>query len=119
MHTTEIPRREWTHQLDQFSKAHDGWLVSLNVAAADKGAQAEFRLLPLVGVTSEPGEAGTISIGVAEPTGQQVTHTIHSPRRVWIEKTDSGADAMLEIEATDGTKSTLRFRSAVLPQHAG
>lgn len=117
MRTIEIPRKDWGGRLDEFSRVHAGWLVSLDILAESSiGAQREFRQLPLVGITAEPAEGGTISIAVAEPTGDQFTHTIHSPTRVFIEKTDAGADAALEIESADGTKAILRFRTAALPE---
>ncbi|MBE3110984.1 MAG: DUF5335 family protein [Acidobacteria bacterium] len=116
MRTIEIPRKDWGGRLDEFSRVHDGWLVSLDILAESIGAQRAFRELPLVGITAEPAGGGTISIAVAEPTGAQFTHTIHSPTRVFIEQTNTGADAALEIESADGTKAILRFRTAALPE---
>lgn len=117
MRTIEIPRREWSSKLDEFSRMHDGWLVSLDIVMAQSiSAQREFRQLPLVGITAEPFDGGTISIAVAEPTGDHVTHTIHSPTHVFIDKTETGANAALEIDSADGTKAVLRFRTTALPE---
>jgi hypothetical protein len=44
-------------------------------------------------------------------TGEHVTHIIQSPTRVLLDKADMGANAALEIESADGTKTVLRFRS--------
>ena len=72
----------------------------------------EFRQLPLVGITAEPFNHGTISIAVAEATGEQLTHTIHSATRVLVDKTKTGANAALEeFEYSDGVKAVLQFRS--------
>jgi Family of unknown function (DUF5335) len=112
MPTIEIPRNEWSKRFDELSRKHEGWLVSLDIDMAEApGAQREFRLLPLVGITAEPAGGGTITISVAEPAGDQVTHTIHSPTRVSIEKTQTGANAALQVESADGTKAVLHFRS--------
>jgi hypothetical protein len=117
MRTIEIPRRDWSGRLDEFSRMHEGWLVSLDIVMAQSiGAQREFRQLPLVGITAEPSGGGTISIAVAEPTGDQVTHMIHSPTHVFVDKTETGANAALEIESADGTKAVLRFRTTALPE---
>ena len=110
MHTTEIPRRVWTNRLDEFSRAHEGWPVSLDVLAESIGAQSEFRQLSFAGVTAEPSDGGTIAITAAVPCGGFLTHTIHSPVHVFIEEDDAGADAALEIESADGTKAILQFR---------
>jgi hypothetical protein len=112
MKTIEIPRREWSGALDEFSRIHDGWLVSLDIEDQSLGMECEFRLLPLLGITSEPVDGGTISIAVAEPTGTHLTHIIHSPTHVYIEKTEAGANAALEVKSADGKKAVLRFRSA-------
>ena len=110
MHTTEIPRRVWTNRLDEFSRAHEGWPVSLDVLAESIGAQSAFRQLSFAGITAEPSDGGTIAITAAVPCGGFLTHTIHSPVHVFIEEDDAGADAALEIESADGTKAILQFR---------
>ena len=96
---------------------HEGWLVSVDVLAAAIGAQPEVHDLPLVGVSVERGNgAGTITISAARSGVGQITHTIHSPTRVWIERTEQGADAALQVESAEGTTTILRFRTAALPE---
>ena len=75
------------------------------------GAQRQFRQMPLVGITAEPRDHGMISIAVEEPDGDHLTHMIHAPTHVFIEKTKTGADSSLEIDSADGTKAVLRFRT--------
>ena len=75
------------------------------------GAQREFKQMPLAGITAEPAGGGTISIAVEEPDGDHLTHMIHKPTHVFIEKTKTGADAALEIASADGTKAVLHFRT--------
>src|SRR6187401_1093179 len=84
----EIPRKQWSGKLDQLGRRHDGWLVSLDITMPESiGAQAEFRQMPLVGITSERIGIGTISIAVEEPDGDHVTHMIHAPTHVFVETT--------------------------------
>jgi Family of unknown function (DUF5335) len=109
---TEIRRPDWSNKLDQLGRRHDGWLVSLDITMADSiGAQREFRQMPLAGITAEPAGGGLISIAVEEPDGDHLTHMIHEPTRVFIEKTKTGADCALEIDSADGTKAVLHFRT--------
>ena len=110
MRTIEIPRRQWSDRLDEFSRVHEGWPVALDILGESIGAQSEFRLLSLAGVTAEPSDVGTIAITATLPEGGFLTHTIHEPIHVFIEETDAGADAALEIESADGTKAILQFR---------
>jgi hypothetical protein len=109
MHTFEIPRRQWRDRLDEFSRAHAGWPVALDILGEAIGVQPAFRLLSLADVTAAPSE-DTISITATLPSGGFVTHTIHAPVRVFIEQADTGDDAALEIEAGDGTNAILQFR---------
>jgi len=110
MHTIEIPRTQWINRLNEFSRAHEGWPVSLDILADSLGAQPEFRLFSLAGITADPSHGGTISITAAVPGDGFFTHTVRSPVHVFIEETDAGAEAALEIESADGTKAILQFR---------
>jgi hypothetical protein len=112
MRTLEIPRRYWGDRLDEFSRAHEGWPVQLDILDDSLGAQSEFRLLSLAGVTSEPDGGGRISITATLSSGGYVTHTVHAPVRLLIEQTDAGTDEALAIEAADGTKAILHFTIA-------
>jgi hypothetical protein len=111
MRTIEIPRSEWVDRLDEFSRAHDGWPVALDIVGESIGAQSEFRLLSLAGVTAE-GEVETISITATLRAGGFLTHTIHAPVRVFIEQTNKGDEVALQVEAGDGTKAILQIMVA-------
>ena len=84
--------------------------MSLDILSESIGAQSEFHQMSLAGITAEPSDGGTISITVTVSAGGFATHTIHSPVHVFIEESDAGADAALEIESADGTKAILQFR---------
>jgi hypothetical protein len=116
MRTFEVPREDWRHTLDEFSAVHDGWLVSLDILAPALGAQPQIHDLPLRGVTAESDSRGpAITIAAARSDGEHITHIVHAPSRVRIERTDDGADVALEIESPEGA-AILRFRSAELPE---
>lgn len=113
MHTVVIPRADWRATLDEFSTAHQGWRVSLELLEPTLGAQPEIDDLPLRGVTAEVTAADSaITIAAGSKTGQ-ITHTIHTPTRVQLEKNDAGADIALEIESSDHAKAILRFTTPV------
>ena len=116
MRTTEIPRADWSRALEEFNAAHDGWLVSLDILSPDIGAQPDITDLPLVGVTFEDIRAGTVTISAGRSAVPEITHATQAPSHVWVERTDAGADAALEIESADGAKTILRLRTAALPE---
>ena len=109
MHTLTIPPEQWKTRLNKLSQSFEGWPVSLDVIPRADGELHEFHQIPLLGITSEPN--GSIVISVAEATGAHVSHIIRSPTRVFLDRTDRGANVALEIESADGVKAVLRFRS--------
>lgn len=117
MQTIEFPQKDWARALDEFSAIHEGWLVSLELLALSFGAQPEIRDLPLLGITAERDTRDpTITIAAARSAGDHITHTIHSPTRVRLERTEDGADVALQIESAEGTAAILRFRAVALPE---
>ena len=109
METLTIPPEQWRARLNKLSQSFEGWPVSLDVIPQADGHLREFRDIPLLGITTEP--SGPIVISVADARGAHVSHIIHAPTRVLLDKTDRGANAALEIESADGAKTVLRFRS--------
>ena len=109
MHTVVIPRADWRTTLDEFSSAHAGWRVSLELLEPALGAQPEIDDLPLRGVTAEVGSRDSAITIAAGTTRDQITHIIHAPTRVQFERNDAGADLALEIESSDHAKAILRF----------
>ena len=118
MATREIPRENWNSFFDTFSRQHEGWLATLEVLGRDFGAQEEAHELPLEGVSISSGtnEAETIAISIGKTPENHISHTILKPAHVWLEQTQDGADAALEIESEDDSKTLLRFRSSVPPE---
>jgi Family of unknown function (DUF5335) len=113
--TVEVKHDEWSAFLNEFTAIHERWLVSLDVMSPEIGAQAEFTDLPLVGATFDAID-GTVLVAAGQSPANHITHAIPAPSRVWIERTDAGADAALCIESADGTKTILRLKTAALPE---
>ena len=118
MKTKEIPRDEWRKFFDRFSRQYEGWLVTLEILAADIGAQVEERELAFEGIVDEWDEikGNEITIMVGAKPDDHITHSISHPVQVSLEQTDEGADAALAIKTADGTTALLRFRSPMLPE---
>jgi hypothetical protein len=108
----EVPHEEWKAELNTFTTAHEGWLVSLEVFGPDIGAQPEIDSLPLLGVSADRvNHAGDIAISVARSAVDHFTHVIRGVSRLFIERTHDGATAALMIESTDGTRTVLQLRA--------
>ncbi len=109
MRTIVIPRSDWPNKLDEFSVAHQGCTVSLEVMSRDLGAQPEIDHLPLSGVAAELKERDSVITIAAGSNAGQITHTIHAPTRVQLEQNDDGADVALEVESADAQTAVLRL----------
>jgi len=117
MQTVEILPARWSQALAEFSAVHEGWLISVDILTQAMGAQPEVHDLPLTGVVAERLKTGdTITISATRSDAGQITHTIHSPTRVWIERTYDGADVAMQIESAEGTTTILRLKTPARPE---
>jgi hypothetical protein len=118
METREIPRNEWRSFFDIFSRQHEGWLATLEIFGQENDAQQEPREVPLKGITltSVVGESEALALNLGKTPEDHVKHTVIEPTHVRLAQTPEGANAALEIDSADETKTVLRFRSALLPE---
>jgi hypothetical protein len=126
MQTIDVPQRDWSRTLDEFSALHDRRLVSLDILWPDLGAQSAIQDLPLLGITAELQHADpVIIIEAGHSDGEHVSHVIHGPAYVRIAREDDGRDVALEIESSGGSTNILRLRldappeAVEQPQHRG
>jgi hypothetical protein len=111
-----VPHAEWRSFFRGFSDRHEDWLVTVRVLSPALGSQVAARDLPLEGIVSGPAVGGPIAIHLGRVPEKHVEHVVEEPKRVWVELSEEGAEAALEIESNDGAKTILQFRSAALPQ---
>lgn len=113
----EIPRGEWLSFLDGFSRQHEGWLVTLEVAEGQGRSEVEAENLKLEGVTPEHSEDhDRISIALGKAPDDHLTHFVSDPIRVMFLETKTGEHAGLQIEAADGSRTVVRFRGPAKPE---
>ena len=116
MGTIEIPREAWAERLKEFTLLHEHWLVSLEILG-ESGDQTAIRDLPLLGVTPDRVDHDrAVVISMGRTAEEHVSHMIEDVRRIVLHRRHDGADAALELESADGTKTILRFRAAALPE---
>lgn len=118
MKTKEIPKNEWPKFLENFSRKHEGWLVTLEIFGTELGAQVQERELALAGIVDEWDEihGDRIVIMVGEKPDDHMTHSIGHPTQVSLEQTVGGEDVALAIKSADGVTALLRFLSPALPE---
>jgi hypothetical protein len=115
MRNRQVPRAEWVGFFEGFSRRHGGWLSTIRVLDPRLGAQTEVRDVPFNGILVDPEGRGPVSIWLSRGRDPNLEHPVENPRQVWVEMTDAGAEAALEIESSDGRRTILEFRG-VFPE---
>jgi hypothetical protein len=110
MQTRDIPREQWVRFFDDFSKNHEGWIVTLEVLGADIGDQEEANNLPLVGISADvKARENRVEIIVGGRPDVDLTRFIERPKHVWVKEPRLPGDEAMEIESEDGIKTILNF----------
>jgi uncharacterized protein DUF5335 len=115
MTTREIPRDHWREELDSFSRQHEGWIVTVEVTESGE-TRTEAHDVPLYGVSVDNPRQDAIAVIVGHEPKDHVTHEVSHPVTVAIEQTDGGAERALRIDASDGSTTTVEFRSPMRPE---
>jgi len=76
----------------------------------------EARDLPLAGIVSRADASGPISLHLGTTAERNIEHEIPSPRQIWVELSDQGAEEALGVMSEDGTKTIVEFRVRALPE---
>ncbi len=111
MSVVSIPRGEWRNFLFSYCRQHEGWLTSF--AAPDDPVGKPLRLSNIRLESTDAHDRIVISF---EADHGQVEHSIPHPRAIAAVRSEEGADAGLDIRSEDGDVTSLRFRSAALPE---
>jgi Family of unknown function (DUF5335) len=110
MQTRDIPREQWIRFFDDFSKSHEGWIITLEVLGADIGDQEEVNNLPLVGISADvKARENRVEIIVGGRPDVDVTRFIERPKHIWVKEPRAPGDEAMEIESEDGIKTILNF----------
>jgi hypothetical protein len=97
-----------------FSRIHNGALVTVSVAAPGAGSHDEVVNESLRGISEDRDE-----IFVHTGDGRERPHLARRVRNVdsvLLQQTDEGADAAVDIASVDGSRTVVRFRSPALPE---
>jgi hypothetical protein len=76
------------------------------------GAQTEVRSLPFEGIGADVKDGeNRIELTLGDNPSASITHGIVAPKAVYVKQNDAGVEDMLEVQATDGTVTLVRFHT--------
>ena len=112
----EIQQEQWQAYLNDFSKRNSGRMADLQILSDELGTQEEAEMLPLEGITldtkgSLPSSVEIMLGGTGSADNRNLTHTITKVRRIVPKTGGDGREDALEIEAGDGAKTILIFKT--------
>lgn len=113
MQSRDIPIDQWPSFFNRFSRLHERALVTVNVSAPEVGDIDAVRDQPFGGISSE-GDEVIVHVG-ARTDRPRLNHRILHVDSIRLQQTEEGADAEIDIDAIDGIRTVVRFRS---PMHA-
>jgi hypothetical protein len=113
-----VLRDRWPSFLESFSRSHEGWLCSIEIARTPAVPAIKARDMPLIAVSSRQSPNGdyAVSFHVGNRAGPYSTHVMREATRVELETNDLGADEGLRVETADGSVTRIRFRAAAVPE---
>ena len=112
MMTCEIPQDRWESFLDDFSRRHQGDLVSIEVTGGELGSHAIATGLPLVGITADPksSDGARIEVMAGDSPDRQMNHDIRRPSCLRVAMNDdANHDVAVEIESASMPKTIIHF----------
>lgn len=117
MPNKDIPRDEWVHFLDRFSRGHRTEVVSVQATEAGVKNKPEARDLPLIGISADlkHGDDDTVEIMLGDTSTPPFNHLLSKVQRITLQQNDRGEDSGLMIQGKDGT-ATLVLRTPARPQ---
>ena len=120
----DIQQEQWEAYLDSFSKRNSGRMADLQILSDELGTQEEAKMLPFEDITVETkgslASSVEIMLGGTGPADKRnLTHTVTQVRRIVPKTGVDGREDALEIEARDGAKTILIFKTVPQLQETG
>jgi hypothetical protein len=117
MAVREIPPDEWPRFLQDFSREHRAWLVTVDRCLPDIYDRAQAVQRPLDSVTADvsAGRVVRIEIRLQSDADSVGAVAVKEPTKLRVDETDEGMARGLEIDDARGECTRLRFRATMRP----
>lgn len=112
--TREIPPTEWREFLDGYSRAHDGWIGTVDVRSPYQHYAPVYVDQRFGGAYLERHREGDV-IMLRMGSGC-ATHLVKNVRSIVVEETAGGSHVGLTLYGESENAARLRFRAAARPE---
>ncbi len=109
MATRQIERGHWKQFLEDFSRSHEGRVVSVKAFGPGTGDHQEARELPFAGFEAEIEGAGHIIVMLGTGKNDHVSHSVNAPVQVWHKSGHDEPDEVVELRSEDGVALIIKF----------
>ena len=116
MPTIAIPQNEWRKFLEEFSRRHHGWLVTLETHDLKTEENVASRFMPLEGMVLDLEDEKNPRINVTVRSDEkQIKHILFRPSQLVVYRSERGEAQAVRIVSIN-TSTTVRFRVAMSPE---
>ena len=114
MKTYEVSADQWVDFFSNFSRAHVGWPVTIEVLSPETGPQRVAGELPLQGVSFDLAGSRpcTITMGAGDGPSANISHRIDMPLHIRVAEDDGGESGTIEIEPARGAPTLVHYHHA-------
>ncbi len=109
MATRQIERGHWKQFLEEFSRSHEGRLVTVKAFGPGTGDHQEARELPFAGFEAETVGAGHIIVMLGTQQNDHVSHSVNAPVQIWHKSGQDEPDEVVELRSDDGVALIIKF----------
>ncbi len=111
MATRQIERGDWKRFLEDFSRSHEGRLVTIKAFGPGTGDHNEAREMPFAGFEAETEGAGHIIVMLGTEKKDHISHSVTAPVQVWHKSGQDEPDEVVELRSDDGVALIIKFAS--------
>jgi hypothetical protein len=116
MSGVSIPQNEWREFLQEFSRRHHGWLVTIETHDLKTAENVASRFMPLQSIALDLEDEKNPRINVTVRSDQkEIKHIFFRPSQLVLYRSDRGDEEAVRIVSIN-TSTTVRFRVAMAPE---
>ena len=116
MSSVSIPQKQWREFLQEFSRRHHGWLVTVETHDLETAEDVASRFLPLQSITLDLEDEKNPRINVTVRSDEkEIRQILFRPSEVVLYRSARGDEEAVRVVSIN-TSTTIRLRVATSPE---